>query len=1264
MESAITAALRQMRARLGRPRQTRTAAWLVVLAVWACLAVGPISSRVPTLAAGPTDRGPFPTDERGAAEPHEGMQVVQHGGYPELHVDGKPFFIHSAAFFYYRIPRDLWESMLERYKRLGINTIDIYIPWNWHEPKAGEFDFDGHTNPRRDLRRLLSLINDKGFRLIVRPGPEILNEWRHGGYPGWLLEKPEYKMDPLDWIEGRYAPLDNLNAHDAEGAARGWIDNATHMEQTRIWLGAVARELAPFTTHAVPRVKIEGHDLLAHEVSGPLLCVQLGDDFAIGRTNHVGPDFWRYVQELRRTLVAGGLDVPVFINPTDMRVSAEGSGQNPPIGAMGQWYMRRPGDSSSTGEPPVLTASDASEIELFTEELKTQPDFPPVMIEYQAGWYAPGDDDRPRPNPPENTLLSSRLLIANGIHGFNYFPLQDTYTPAGYSVPWANRSYRWDAALSPGGDPQPRIEAVRRNSQLLRAWGPLLAASHKRADFGIVYPLGAYDQSLLAPKDVLQVSDSVMRIERLGNLTTLSSELLDPEFQPVEQLLRDPLLLLPVFEAEKPQFQLSERAQQRLVDYVQRGGTLAIFPGRPAGKVIAELWTKGAAQPATSLDSTVEARWKFGNGEVLELSKDFYSWIPLEQSFAENRQNSAFHAASHVLSELLAASGIQPAVEMSKRGEGASELLASEIVTNEGTETLGNRRSGQGFVSVTNLSPDMPADATIEVLSPSVSVRGTHGAYSSIEISVPARESLLLPLGIPLCSATGKETDCATTIPIAGAEFLATEHDGKTLNLTFYVPSRADVRVGLAEKPSRVSLDETDTHPSSTWTPESHELEITIPRGAAPSFHRTLKLDLPHAPQIEKQKSNQPSKAPSEDLDCYIANAVRFPTSGNAFLRTYPALIVPDADQKLNVLLMAENRNENASGYITLSFDKPLHGTKSLVVPARGSASELIEFRQSDLDPGVPSSPDHLFHAAIEVHIGRDRRVLPIVLLLHTNESQDRYRFDFDRDGADEYVLENDRLRLIISPESGGRAVALMDKESALNLSTSVGLLRDAFSFTPNPPGISEARQRGRYGLANRPYVATWSGDATHPVLALRYNAPDVSPSGATIEKSIHFEDTASLTIDYAVALGANTNATGPPNSPPQSFIALNSIPAEARNGTPTRFCWLKQPLPPSKATDGKGSVEISSQDASQTNCADFTRDGQPIVVPDGMSAVEIHGSDRPDMEVSWSCVGPCGRMTIDQKYFSALFRLEFPPLTPGADAAKYRINIRVLDTP
>src|ERR1700683_850119 len=190
-----------------------------------------------------------PADEGANAKTSRGVEIADHGGYPGLRGDGAPFFIPPSAFFYYRMPQDQWEPMLERYRRLGINTIDIYIPWNWHEPKEGEIDFEGHTNLRRNLRALLALIAQKRFKLIARPGPEILNEWCHGGYPGWLLERPEYGMNAIDWLEGHYPPLDGLNARDAEAAARGWLGNATHMTQTRAWLAAGAKEIAPYSSH-------------------------------------------------------------------------------------------------------------------------------------------------------------------------------------------------------------------------------------------------------------------------------------------------------------------------------------------------------------------------------------------------------------------------------------------------------------------------------------------------------------------------------------------------------------------------------------------------------------------------------------------------------------------------------------------------------------------------------------------------------------------------------------------------------------------------------------------------------------------------------------------------------------------------------------------------------------------------------------------------------------------------------------------------------
>jgi hypothetical protein len=1181
-----------------------------------------------------------------------GIEIVDHAGYPELHVDGSPFFIHSAAFFYYRIPADQWERLLRMYRAAGINTIDLYIPWNWHEWKEGEFDFDGHTNPRRNLRALLALIARENFKLIARPGPEILNEWRHGGYPGWLLDLPEYKMNSTDWVEGRYPPLDNLNATDAEAAAQGWLANSTHMEKSREWLIAVSKELAQYSAHRIAHMPSGENSTTTQDVSGPLLFVQLGDDFALGRSNRVGPDFWRYVESLRSAVEAGGTMVPVFINPTDMRVSAAGSDRARPIGTMGQWYMPRRA-AEENGERR-FTAGDAAEIEFFTEELKTQPDFPPVMIEYQAGWYTPGDDDRPIESPPQNMLLSSRLLIANGIHGLNYFPLQDTYSPAGYSVPWANRSYRWDAALAPDGEPQPRLRAVLRNMQILHRWGSLLAASHKRADFAIIYPLGAFPQDLLERADIARVSGTVMRPERLGAAATLSSELFDPQYQPVQQLLRDAVALLPVFDQDKPQFQLSEKAQRTIVEYVRRGGTLVVFPERPRGSVIDELWKDAPADAGIAGDSAIRARWKFGDGEVIHSSKDFYSWIALGNSPPEIRAERDTEWASGVLREFLAEAKVRPSVQFSGKASPPSELIVNEIVSNEGSEPLGARSGGRGFLSVTNLSSNSSAERVLEVLSPSASVRGGGaGDYSTLHVIVPPEESLLLPLDEPVCFADPGNAPCGVAISAAGAEFLDARHEGKSLEMLFYAPARAEVHLRVPYKPSHIQLDGNNLE--ADWTEAEHDLKVTLLRGAAPRFVRVLSVELsakPHVPEPEK-----PAKPTLDDIDYFVANAVRLPVGGDAAMRSYPPLIIADKKNSFAAVLQAENQTGVANLALEISVNGALRGNGMLRLFPHGISIEkvLLKPAQNELTASPPSA-DGFLRSTMEIKMGHDRRTIPVAFLQPHENGAYHYRYDFDRDGADEWVLENSRVRLIVSPESGGRAIALVDKSTGTNLSTSVGLFRDNFSFTENVNAGNPERARGRHGLFNRPYRAEWLGDQKDPVLQLQYDAPDIYPGGASIEKSIQFDGTAGIRVNYRVALKAPVSEIPPGGEQPQSFVAVNSFPAFARPGRVTKFCWAEV----NSTADAR--LKSETPERSQLYCEDFVAGGQPILVPAGIKRVEVQTTGRPTAAIEWDCTGPCARLTIEPKNFSALFRLESPPLASGGEPARYTIRVQSIE--
>ncbi len=97
-------------------------------------------------------------------------------------VNGKPVFIYSGSFHYFRCDPAEWRDRLEKIKAAGFNAIETYVPWNWHEQKDGRPDFAALDSFLTECQRL-------GFYVIIRPGPYICAEWDVGGYPEWLAGK-------------------------------------------------------------------------------------------------------------------------------------------------------------------------------------------------------------------------------------------------------------------------------------------------------------------------------------------------------------------------------------------------------------------------------------------------------------------------------------------------------------------------------------------------------------------------------------------------------------------------------------------------------------------------------------------------------------------------------------------------------------------------------------------------------------------------------------------------------------------------------------------------------------------------------------------------------------------------------------------------------------------------------------------------------------------------------------------------------------------
>jgi len=109
-------------------------------------------------------------------------------------LNGKPFVVKAAEIHYPRIPREYWDHRIKMCKALGMNTVCIYIFWNIHEQREGQFDFTGNN----DIAAFCKLAQKNGMYVIVRPGPYVCAEWEMGGLPWWLLKKKDIRLREQD----------------------------------------------------------------------------------------------------------------------------------------------------------------------------------------------------------------------------------------------------------------------------------------------------------------------------------------------------------------------------------------------------------------------------------------------------------------------------------------------------------------------------------------------------------------------------------------------------------------------------------------------------------------------------------------------------------------------------------------------------------------------------------------------------------------------------------------------------------------------------------------------------------------------------------------------------------------------------------------------------------------------------------------------------------------------------------------------------------
>uniref|UniRef100_A0A914I036 Beta-galactosidase n=1 Tax=Globodera rostochiensis TaxID=31243 RepID=A0A914I036_GLORO len=152
---------------------------------------------------------------------------------------------------YFRIHPSLWQDRLWRYRAAGLNAVQLYIPWNFHEPTPAKFNFAGDRNVSKFIR----MAQKNELNVLIRLGPYICAEFEFGGLPWWLIK------------------------YQADIVLRS--SNKLYLHFLRRWYNALLSVLKP----------------LLYKNGGPILMLQIENEYGSVACDH---EYMRWLRDLTR----------------------------------------------------------------------------------------------------------------------------------------------------------------------------------------------------------------------------------------------------------------------------------------------------------------------------------------------------------------------------------------------------------------------------------------------------------------------------------------------------------------------------------------------------------------------------------------------------------------------------------------------------------------------------------------------------------------------------------------------------------------------------------------------------------------------------------------------------------------------------------------------------------------------------------------------------------------------------------------------------
>lgn len=352
-----------------------------------------------------------------------------------IQIEGEDTYIVSGAFHYFRVPKPLWRDRMMKLKNGGFNCVETYVPWNWHERRMPRNPKDMSCLDMSDLEDFLTLAEECGVYVIVRPGPYICAEWRGGGFPQWLLRKKPAQTAYGVWLQS---------------------DDPEFMRWNEHWYRAVCDVVAP---HQITK-RGKGE-------KGVIL-FQVENEY--NRVNWFPKEMKRdYLENLTAISRKNGIDVPIVTCWTD-------ESRNVELGLL-------------NGAVDMVNSYPRWEIEksfgrIVNKQLQTQPGKPLISGELQGGWYSdvsgalswclPGIE-------PVQTQNLTLYALQRGFGAVNYYMLVGGSNFDDWNGRQVTQTYDYAAAISEDGSTNERYRRFRGLNDFLKNHGVKIARANVAA---------------------------------------------------------------------------------------------------------------------------------------------------------------------------------------------------------------------------------------------------------------------------------------------------------------------------------------------------------------------------------------------------------------------------------------------------------------------------------------------------------------------------------------------------------------------------------------------------------------------------------------------------------------------------------------------------------------------------------------------------------------------------------------------------------------